>query len=186
MLDAEGRTNLPGLYAAGDGAGIRGAAMAQIAGARAGLAAAHDAGRLSAVELAAKLAPLRVRAAAAARFSAAMAGMMALRSAQVAAIPGETVICRCEDVTRAEVEAAGRDGASELNQLKHFTRCGMGPCQGRMCGDVAAEVLAHSLRVPRTDVGIWTGRPPLRPVPLDDLLGQFSYADIPIPAPAPL
>ena len=36
-------------------------------------------------------------------------------------------------------------GAREVNQLKHFTRCGMGPCQGRMCGDVAAELLAATV-----------------------------------------
>jgi hypothetical protein len=53
------------------------------------------------------------------------------------------------------------------------------------CGDVAAEILAARVGS-RQAVGTWTGRPPLRPVPLADLLGEFDYADIPIPAPAPL
>ncbi len=185
-LDADGRTSVPGLYAAGDGVGLRGAAMAEIDGARAGLAAALDAGRLAAQAFRARTAVLQARARPAAAFSSAMAGLMALRPAQVAAIPKDTVICRCEDVTRAEIEIAAREGAAELNQLKDFTRCGMGPCQGRMCGDVAAELLSQSLGVRRAQVGTWTGRPPLRPMPLTDLLGQFSYDDIPIPEPAPL
>jgi NAD(P)H-nitrite reductase large subunit len=110
---------------------------------------------------------------------------MRLRPEHVGTIRSETVVCRCEDATRSEIEAAITAGAIEVNQLKHFTRCGMGPCQGRMCGDVAAEILA--LRVGgREHAGMWTGRPPLRPVALADLVGSFAYCDIPIPEPAPL
>ncbi|WP_332130115.1 (2Fe-2S)-binding protein, partial [Azorhizobium caulinodans] len=118
-------------------------------------------------------------------FSDAMADMMALRPAQVAAIPPETTVCRCEDVTRADIESAYADGARDMNQLKQFTRCGMGPCQGRFCGDVAAEILAAKVGS-REEVGTFTARPPLRPVALADLLGSFDYSDIPIPPPAPL
>jgi bacterioferritin-associated ferredoxin len=89
-------------------------------------------------------------------------------------------------VTRREIEEAAASGAKDMNQLKHFTRCGMGPCQGRICGDVAAWVLAHALGVERSVVSPWTGRPPLRPVLLADLVGRFDYSDIPIPKPAPL
>ena len=186
VLDPAGRTSIAGLYAAGDGAGLRGAAVAALSGSLAGLAAAYDAGRLDAAGFDARRAPLAAKAKRVAAMAASMAAMMTLRQAQVASIPRETVICRCEDVTRAEIEAAARAGACELNQLKQFTRCGMGPCQGRFCGDVAAELLAQTLAVPREEVGLWTARPPLRPVALSDLMGRFAYSDIPIPAPAPL
>jgi hypothetical protein len=46
--------------------------------------------------------------------------------------------------------------------------------------------MALRLRQPREAVGQWTGRPPLRPVSLGELVGEFSYDDIPIPKPAPL
>ncbi|SFU46201.1 4-hydroxy-tetrahydrodipicolinate synthase [Methylobacterium sp. 174MFSha1.1] len=75
-------------------------------------------------------------------FSDRMAATMRLRPAQVRAVPPETVVCLCEDVTRAEIDAACQAGARDVNQMKQFTRCGMGPCQGRLCGDVAAEILA--------------------------------------------
>jgi bacterioferritin-associated ferredoxin len=174
-----------GLYAAGDGAGIRGADPAVHAGTIAGLTAALEAGRLSADDFARRTAAHRRALAKLVPFSDAMADLMRLRPEHVGAIRADTVVCRCEDVTRAEIEAAITAGAVEVNQLKHFTRCGMGPCQGRMCGDVAAEILA--LRVGgRERAGMWTGRPPLRPMPLADLVGRFAYGDIPIPEPAPL
>lgn len=185
VLDDYGRTSLAGLYACGDGAGLRGAIVAEQAGRLAGLAAARDAGLLPDACFEQLAAPVTACMAQARRFSDAMAGMMALRPAQVAAISPATVICRCEDVTRGEIDAAHAAGAQDLNQLKHFTRCGMGPCQGRMCGDVAAELLAAKVGS-REQAGCWTGRPPLRPVPFDELIGAFDYSDIPIPEPAPL
>ncbi len=183
--DAFGRTSVPALIAIGDGAGLSGAAPAELSGRLAGLAAAHDAGATDGAAFARLAHPLLTERARLAAFADASAGMMALRPAQVAGIAPETIICRCEDVTRAEIDAAFAAGARHVNQLKHFTRCGMGPCQGRMCGDVAAELLGQRVGS-REAVGYWTGRPPLRPVGLDQLIGDFDYADIPIPKPAPL
>ena len=62
----------------------------------------------------------------------------------------------------------------------------MGPCQGRYCGDTVQELMAQKLGRPRETVGAWTGRPPFRPIALGELIGDFSYDDIPIPEPAPL
>jgi thioredoxin reductase/bacterioferritin-associated ferredoxin len=185
-VDAFGRTSIDGLFAIGDGAGIRGAEPATLAGELVGLTAAIDAGKLSPAAHARAVAPLARQLARYAPFSDAVARMMALRPAQVAAIAAGTIVCRCEDITRGEIEQAAHDGAHEVNQLKQFTRCGMGPCQGRMCGDVAAEILAQARGTTREDVGCWTARPPLRPVPIDEIVGSFSYDDIPIPKPAPL
>ena len=184
-LDALGHTSVPGLFAIGDGAGIRGAAPAETAGEIAGLAVAHEAGAVRSKEFGLTMGRLQRRLQALEPFSGAAATLMGIRPAQVAAIPSDTVVCRCEDVTRSEIEAAFEAGAREVNQLKHFTRCGMGPCQGRMCGDVAAELLGQ-LVGGRELVGYWTGRPPLRPVNVDELIGDFAYGDIPIPEPAPL
>ncbi|MET7247666.1 NAD(P)/FAD-dependent oxidoreductase [Methylobacterium sp. EM32] len=185
VTDEAGRTGVPGLYAVGDGAGLRGAAMATLAGELAGLAAALDAGRLAPDAFARESARLRRAMTREQPFSDRMAGMMRVRPAQVRAVPPETVVCRCEDVTRAEIDAACAAGARDVNQMKQFTRCGMGPCQGRLCGDVAAEILAAQVGT-REAVGAFTARPPLRPIGFDELMGDFDYADIPIPEPAPL
>lgn len=104
--------------------------------------------------------------------------------------PGRTapetaeVVCPCEGVTAGAIQAAVRDGARDMNQLRAFTRCGMGVCQGRLCEEAAAGVLAPFVGG-RAGAGQWTMRPPLIPVPLDVLMGAFTYADIPVPPPAP-
>ena len=182
--DCDGRTSVPGLYACGDGALVRGATPAALAGERAGLAAARDAGAIGEKEYAAQIVRIADQERSALPFADAINRLMRARPGMVAAIPAETIICRCEDVRRHEIEAAIKAGATELNQLKHFSRAGMGPCQGRSCGDTVAELLG--LHIGREKAGQWTARPPLRPAPLGDLLGQFDYADIPVPKPAPL
>jgi NADPH-dependent 2,4-dienoyl-CoA reductase/sulfur reductase-like enzyme len=179
VLDARQRTSVPLLYAAGDGAGVRGAAAAPASGRMAARTALQDLGL-------APEAPEDDALARARRAGAAMARMMALRPACVGAIPPDTIICRCEGVTRAAIDAAAADGAATLNQLKHFTRCGMGPCQGRMCGEAAGALLAAARGVAVADVGFATGRIPLRPVPMEAILGAFDYGDIPVPAAAPI
>jgi len=184
VLDAWQRTSVRLLYAAGDGAGIAGAAAAPHSGRIAALAALQDLGKLDAARVGTAAAASRQALAQAEKFGATMASLMTPPPALLAAIPPDTVVCRCEDVTRAEIDAAAEAGARDLNQLKQFTRCGMGPCQGRMCGEAAAGLLAARVGS-REAVGWFTPRVPLRPVPLAILLGDFDYADIPTPPPAP-
>ncbi len=183
--DAFGRTSVPGLYVVGDGSGIAGAAAAEHHGELAGLAAVHDAGGIPPSQFARHGTDAGRRFEQARRFGGAMAGLMAIRPAQVAAIPMDTIVCRCEDVTRREIESALDDGAREVNQVKAWTRCGMGPCQGRSCGDVVGELVARRVGG-REAAGYFTGRLPLRPVSLAAVTGDYVYADIPIPKAAPL
>lgn len=185
-MDAFGRTSIDGLFAIGDGAGIRGADTAVTAGQACGLVVAHEAAQLDTISFEREVTPLRKACSRQVRFSDAIGGALALRSGQVATVPKNAIVCRCEDITRSEIEAAGDAGARDVNQLKHFTRTGMGPCQGRMCGEIAASLLAQHLGVERHAVGTFTARPPLRPVAMGELTGSFSYDDIPIPEPAPL
>ncbi len=185
QADADGRTSVRGLYVAGDGAGIAGAAAAGAHGEIAALACALDLGAIDACAHARERAPLAARWARSARFGRAMAGLMALRGGAIDGMAPEAVVCRCEDVTRAEIDAAVRQGARDMNQLKAWTRCGMGPCQGRTCGDVAGALVAARVGG-REAAGCFTGRAPLRPVSLAEVAGDYTYADIPIPKAAPL
>lgn len=182
IITAEGLTSIPGLYAVGDGAGIKGALCSQLDGALAGLAALKAAGMQADPEFEHELQKRRKRAE---PFSRAIRSLLAQRPGQIDNIENDTTVCRCEDVTRAQIEAAMDAGAHDLNELKHFTRCGMGPCQGRMCGETVAALCARRYG-PRSDLNYWTPRPPLRPVPLSAVLGEFSYSDIPVPKPAPI
>ena len=55
---------------------------------------------------------------------------------------GDTIVCRCEEITAAEIRGLAALGCPGPNQMKAFTRCGMGPCQGRWCGATVGELIA--------------------------------------------
>jgi len=60
-------------------------------------------------------------------------------------------------------------GCSGPNQAKAFTRCGMGPCQGRFCGDTVSGILAREAGRNINEVGRYSVRPPLKPITLGQL-----------------
>ena len=97
-----------------------------------------------------------------------------------------TVICRCEDITKKDIIHAVENGARNLNQIKSWTRFGMGPCQGRTCQYSVAKVASEQLRCNVKDLGYLTGRTPLRPFPLDKAIGDYEYEEITKVEAAPL
>jgi NADPH-dependent 2,4-dienoyl-CoA reductase/sulfur reductase-like enzyme len=182
--DSGFRTSVPGVYVAGDAAGVAGAEAALLRGRVAGLAAAFDLGAVSRRRFDRAVGRLRRALRRAETFGQAMSRLMEVRAGLLTTMTPETVVCRCEDVTRREIEHALAHGARDVNQLKAWTRCGMGPCQGRLCGEVAARLVA-SVAGSLQRAGRWTARPPIRPVPLDQLTGTFAYTDLVLPPPAP-
>jgi NADPH-dependent 2,4-dienoyl-CoA reductase/sulfur reductase-like enzyme len=162
--DVAGRTAIRGVYLAGDGSGIAGADAAELAGERAALALLEDRGhgieaaRVTVLEDALRqIAMFRVALEAAFPFPADMA----------AGIPDATILCRCEGVTAGEFRREARAlGADEINRAKAFSRCGMGRCQGRVCGPAAAIVLAAVLNLPPEHIGRLRSQPPVKPLPM--------------------
>ena len=178
-------TSVEGVYIAGDCAGISGASAAAHAGALAGLAVARDLDALARDSYEDASRPILSTLRRAERFGWRISELMTPQPGLVEAMPRTTVVCRCEDVTRAAIEDAVSRGARTLNQLKSTTRCGMGPCQGRMCSEAAAELVALATRGGRSDVGQWNPRTPFRPVPLSRMMGEYTYDQIPKPPPLP-
>src|SRR5690606_27994120 len=80
-----------------------------------------------------------------------------------------TIVCRCEEVTAGEIRALAGLGCLGPNQLKAFSRAGMGPCQGRYCGLTVTELLAEATGRPPGEVGYYRLRTPLKPVTLGEL-----------------
>ncbi|MFO1413575.1 MAG: NAD(P)/FAD-dependent oxidoreductase [Burkholderiales bacterium] len=168
VVDAWGATSLPGLYVAGDGAGIAGAQAAPLRGRLAALAVLNAAGRLAS-EVRDDLARrLRAELAATLRGRAFLDALYR-PAAAFRAPSGATIACRCEEVTADAVAAAAREGAPGPNQVKAFTRCGMGPCQGRFCSLTVTEIIAREQQRPPGDVGCLRPRFPVQPVTLGDL-----------------
>jgi hypothetical protein len=83
----------------------------------------------------------------------------------------DTMLCRCEEVTVGEALSAIRDGATHVNEVKAWTRCGMGRCQGRMCGPALGHLIAQVTGRAVPDAGVFTPRPPTKPVSLGVLAG---------------
>ena len=67
---------------------------------------------------------------------------MGLKLAQIGIPRGKTIVCRCEEVSAKRIREAAGIGIAAPNQVKSFTRCGMGPCQGRECGYTVSAILA--------------------------------------------
>ena len=180
VLDRGQRSDVPGLYGAGDSAGVSGAAAAPGTGRIAALSAALDLGCLDAATYERKTGATRRRLARAASFGFAVTRFTQPNAAAVGWVPDHTIVCRCEDIRADELRAAIAAGVQEINALKAATRCGMGPCGGRVCAEAAAALL-ECAGFARERIGQFTARAPLRPLPLSALTGSFDYGDIPFP-----
>lgn len=152
-VDAWQRASVAGVHAAGEACGIGGRDCALAEGAIAGHVAAAG-------EHAVPAALLRQRRHARA-FAAWLRACFEPATETWTPVAADTVICRCEDVTLAQL-----DGFADARDAKLATRCGMGACQGRICGTALAEL------------GLLGGvspdlhrRPPLFPARLDTLAG---------------
>ena len=84
----------------------------------------------------------------------------------VAPVSDATIVCRCEEVSAGKLRAAIKDGAIGPSQAKVYTRCGMGPCQGRMCGLLVSQLIAHETGQSIAEIGSYNVRYPLKPVTL--------------------
>jgi len=163
-VDEWGRTSLPAIAIAGDGAGIAGAEAAALSGRLAALDAAATLDRIDEAERDRRARPIR----------AALAGERAIRPfldalyrpapSVVAPAEDDVIACRCEEVTVGQIRRAVRLGAPGPNQLKAFTRCGMGPCQGRVCGPIVSAVIAQARGLPIAEIGTYRPRAPYKPI----------------------
>lgn len=167
-VDAWGETSKVGLRIAGDGASIIGALASESSGTLAALGAAHHLGRLTRDELLKQsrkpLSELR-------RHMRIRPFLDALyRPPDWINLPADdTVVCRCEEVTAGQIRKMAALGCQGPNQTKFFSRCGMGPCQGRMCGLTVSQILANELNKPVSEIGSYRIRSPLKPVPMNAL-----------------
>ena len=145
-VDEAQRTSVPGVYAAGEPTGVAGVEAALAAGAIAGSRAAGGPALPRAGSVLA-----RER-----RLAARMDAVFALRPELRTLAEDATIVCRCEDVTRARCEAQTSSRAAKLH-----ARAGMGPCQGRVCGPALEFLFDWTLE---------TVRPPALPARIGILI----------------
>jgi NADPH-dependent 2,4-dienoyl-CoA reductase/sulfur reductase-like enzyme len=147
QVDINQRTSLDRIYCAGEPTGVAGVDAATLQGKIAGLAAAGSPS---------EAARLHRRRDSQVAFGHAMTRAFALRKELLSLAKPGTIVCRCEDVRFAQLQA---QAAPEANwtEAKLQTRCGMGPCQGRVCGPALEAIFGWR------NVSV---RPPLFPIPV--------------------
>jgi D-hydroxyproline dehydrogenase subunit alpha len=150
-VDSLQATSVKNIYCIGETTGIGGVEKAQIEGHIAGLAASGQTDRAKA------MLPARERQR---RFARRLEAAFDLRE-ELRALPAEdTIVCRCEDVTHGEILTC-----RSWREAKLHTRCGMGPCQGRVCGPATQFLYGWNPPLPR---------PPLFPAPVATLAGALK------------
>jgi hypothetical protein len=172
----DGQTSVPGLFVAGDAAGMSADATGMEAQARRAGTAAGSWGVAA-----------TGRRADAPRSPTALRTGDPPRSASLGRSPAagspDAVLCFCEDVRGWEVRAELVAGYGDTELVKRRTGALTGPCQGKYClsaitcaigggGDHAAPGGAPHGDVPPGDLPLPTGRPPLRPIRLRDLVAE--------------
>jgi NAD(P)H-nitrite reductase large subunit len=73
-----------------------------------------------------------------------------------------TIICRCEDITREEIEEAIDLGFRTTEEIKRYTRAGMGPCQGRTCRFLVAQIISRKTGEKIEKISPFRFRPPVK------------------------
>jgi NADPH-dependent 2,4-dienoyl-CoA reductase/sulfur reductase-like enzyme len=165
VLDAYGNTSVAGIAIAGDGASIGGAEAARWRGVLAAIAAVRALGRMAGHTDEQHAHDALGQSLRGRRFLDEL-----YRPAETFRRPsGDTIVCRCEEVTADDISATVALGCPGPNQMKAFLRCGMGPCQGRLCGLTVAELIAAGRGVSPADVGYYRLRPPVKPITVGEL-----------------
>lgn len=87
-------------------------------------------------------------------------------------IPDDTLICRCENITMGTIKKAIKQGFITSGGLKKATRCGMGRCQGRICGPIISDIIMALTKKNPYDIGPSLSRAPVKNVSISSFLDQ--------------
>jgi D-hydroxyproline dehydrogenase subunit alpha len=171
VVDEWMRTTAPGVSAAGDGTGVAGSFVAIEEGRLAALGAAVDLEVLHLEAARRRAAPIRARLRRKESFRRALRPLHAVGGGIYELAADDTVICRCEEVTKAELDAAV-DSSPDIDVIKSFTRVTMGLCQGKTCQRQIAAMVALRHGVSPGSVRLPTARAPSRPVALAEIADE--------------
>ena len=167
--DSWGESSVEGIFVVGDNAAIIGAKAAEHQGALAAHKIAFRLGKINASQLTALTQPIKKKYNYHSHVRPFLDALFRLPNNL--AISDDTIVCRCEEVTAKEIREIARLGCQGPNQAKSFSRCGMGPCQGRQCGLTVSALIAEEQNRPIHEVGYYRVRPPIKPITLGQLGG---------------
>ena len=161
--DGRGRTSVDDVWSIGDGAGVAGARVARALGTLAAADVVRSLGRTPGQALLDEERSAARAHAKALRFQDALWSLY--RGPRLDLAAGDTLVCRCENVARSAIEAAVAERIQHVGAIKRATRAGMGGCQGRYCGVVAAGLSGRQLG----EYSLFAPSAPIRPARIGDL-----------------
>jgi len=167
--DEQMQTSRPGIFVAGEAAGIAGAKAAELQGRIAGLSAAVALGKGKGGDAGQRVETARHALAVELRFARALNRIFVLRLGLRALVTDETIICRCEGITAGVLRATVAEWTRTVDAVRTVSRAGFGRCQGATCETLVADLLSQATGASIGDVGQFHVRPPLKPIPLGAL-----------------
>jgi len=169
------RTSVAGLYAAGETTGVAGADVAREEGELAALAVLQDQGVIDSARAVASATPIRRRLAGLQEFASVLAGTaLPPWSVFEQLLDEDTTLCKCQGISVGQFSELlqQHNTIATANSAKLRSRTGMGLCQGRYCGYFVTRLLARHGDTSETEVGPFSARAPIKPVPIADILAR--------------
>ena len=177
VKDEKLMTRVQGVFAAGDGASIGGVELSLVEGRIAGIYSAIHAGMAATKQAESTLSRDLSKHKSLCKFRTGLERIFRNNVDWTDLLTPETIICRCEDVTRNELDQCKAKGWTSPLQLKAATRIGMGRCQGRNCLGTLALMTSNSSTSASTNPAMPRTRQPARPI----LLGDLLHEELPAP-----
>ncbi|GAB6145309.1 FAD-dependent oxidoreductase [Desulfocicer niacini] len=179
QVDDHLETSVPSVYAAGEITGIAGAKKSHVEGKLVALSILDKLGKMDQARVThgkdglqreyRRLITQRRRQM---DYGSFLNDLCRVPSSAYAAIPDETIICRCEEITMGQIKKSLGQGFNTTGGLKKATRCGMGRCQGRICGPVILDIITALTRKKPESIGASHTRAPVKNVGVSAFLNS--------------
>jgi bacterioferritin-associated ferredoxin len=173
VVDKYGESSIKSICIAGDGANILGAKMAEISGKISALHILEKLGHINQTTKDSIVNPLIKKRYRETLFRSFI-DVLYKPPVDVFNPINETIVCRCEEVTAAEIHDCVSLGCIDPDYVKTFSRCGMGSCQGRYCGTIVTNILSNQLNISPDEVGYYKIRAPIKPITLKELASLYN------------
>ncbi|MBN1225356.1 MAG: FAD-dependent oxidoreductase [Deltaproteobacteria bacterium] len=162
-------TSVKGIFAAGEVTGIAGAKKSYIEGQIAGLTILHNVGFIKDAIFEQRVNILSRQRQYELQFGKFLNRLSQPPSGIFETISDDTIICRCEDVNMGEIRRQISNGFMSIDSIKMTTRCGMGNCQGRICGPILSDIIAECAKKPKSQIPPVSVRFPVKATRLNSL-----------------
>jgi NADPH-dependent 2,4-dienoyl-CoA reductase/sulfur reductase-like enzyme len=162
------------VFIVGDARGLGGARVAISQGALAGAEAARDLGHRPDSALSRALERDRRKLLRHRRFQKALWSVYQAPKVDLALATRDTIVCRCESVTRGDIEELMSGGVGSIGAIKRETRAGMGRCQGRYCAGLLMQMTCRSAATAPEEQAYFAPRPPFKPLTIGALAAAYD------------